>query len=333
MATPFDFLVFWRTSQGPEAIASSCASASCYRHSEDIGVVAIVVFELTFRDVERQVFGADFVIAANNRPLEDAPKPFNRICVNGTDNVLTFAVLHELVRIFAQAFVRNVFIGREQADFRRNSFAHKLAQVTSRPIAENAGHNIALALNRADDDGFVVCAAISALLGSGPILLFASDKRFINLDNAHQLAKFLVLQGCADAMADIPSCFVRAEAHVPLYLHGTDALLGTKHQVDDLEPIAQVNLGVLEDSADKVREAVSAALTTVRALPLKFHGLERIDVRRAAAWATNTLRPAVRDQVVIASLLIGEKLVKAACRQLVGFLSHLASPSLEAKLA
>jgi hypothetical protein len=57
-------------------VASSCASASCYRHPEDITVVAIIVFESALSDVERQIFFADLVITADNRPLEDRPKTF-----------------------------------------------------------------------------------------------------------------------------------------------------------------------------------------------------------------------------------------------------------------
>ena len=44
---------------------------------------------------------------------------------------------------------------------------------------------------------------------------------------------------------------------MPLHLHSAHALFGRQHQVHDLEPVAQVNFGVLKNSADKVREAVS----------------------------------------------------------------------------
>jgi hypothetical protein len=51
MAIPIASLVFWRMSQEPEMVASSCASASCYRGSEDIGVVAVIVAELKLRNI------------------------------------------------------------------------------------------------------------------------------------------------------------------------------------------------------------------------------------------------------------------------------------------
>jgi hypothetical protein len=335
MAIPIVSLACWFPSQVAEAVASSCASASCYRHSEDIGVVTIVIFELAFRDVEWQIFFADLVIAADNRPLEDRPEAFNGLSVHRTDNVLLGAVHDRLVRIFAKALVGNLFVRCEQADLGRNRFAHEFLQIDRRQSAEHAGNDAALALDRADDGGLKVLPMFAAGALLGPVLIdaFAADESFVHLDDAHQLAKFLVLQRRTDAVADIPSRLVGAEPHVALYLHGADALLSAKHQVDDLEPVPQIDLGILENRPDKVREAISATLTAIRAFPLKFHGLKRINVRRAAARAMDALRPAVCDQVVVASLLVREKLVELGRRQLVRFLSHVRLSNLEERLA
>ena len=132
------------------------------------------------------------------------------------------------------------------------------------------------------------------------------------------------------AVTDVPSRLVRAEAHDALNLHCAHALLGGQHQMDNLEPVAQVDLGVFKNGTDKVRKAVSAALTAIRAFPLKFHGLERIDVLGATAGANNALWPTVRHQIAVASLFIWEKFLKSRAGQLVGFLSHSRSPILEA---
>lgn len=43
-----------------ETDASDHASAACYRRSKHIGIEAVVVPELKFRDVQRHVFGTDF---------------------------------------------------------------------------------------------------------------------------------------------------------------------------------------------------------------------------------------------------------------------------------
>lgn len=49
-------------------------SASLNRRSENVAIEAVVVFELTFRDVEREVFPTDLVVTAGDRPLKDRPK-------------------------------------------------------------------------------------------------------------------------------------------------------------------------------------------------------------------------------------------------------------------
>lgn len=99
-------LVSWLLPQGPEAVASSCASAACYRQSEDVRIVAVVILELTFRDVERQVLFAHLVIAADNRPFEDRPEAFNRLGVNRSDDILRRARAAEAAEILG--ILRNV---------------------------------------------------------------------------------------------------------------------------------------------------------------------------------------------------------------------------------
>jgi hypothetical protein len=329
MKTPIVLFVFWDRPRVPEAVASSCASASCYRHSENVWVVAVVIFELTFRDVERQIFGADLVIAADNRPLEDRPEAFNRLSVDRADNVFVGAVHDGLMRIFAKALISNVFVGREQANFSRNGFAHETLHIDRRQRAKDASNDIAVTLDGADDGALESGLALAAL-ALVHVFLFATNESFVHLDNSHQLAKFLVLQSSADAVADVPSRLVASETHMALHLHGADALFGTHHQVDDLKPVPQIDLRILKNGADKVREAISTALTAVRAFPLKFHRFERIDVRRATARAVDALRPAICDQVVVTSFLVREKLVETGRRKLLSLLGHLPSPTIKA---
>jgi hypothetical protein len=80
--------VRWRLSSLAETVASDHVSAACCRGSKDIDVLAIVVPELKFRDVQRQIFAADLVIAAGNTALQDAPEVFNRVGVNRADNMI-----------------------------------------------------------------------------------------------------------------------------------------------------------------------------------------------------------------------------------------------------
>ena len=59
----------WQRSQLAETLASDRVSAACYRGSENIDVLAVVVAELKFRDVQRQIFAAYLVIGADNAAL------------------------------------------------------------------------------------------------------------------------------------------------------------------------------------------------------------------------------------------------------------------------
>src|ERR1700682_3697120 len=70
-----------RLSARTETLPSTCGigdafSASADRLAEDVLILAIIVTELKFGDVERQIFGADLVESADNAALEDRPEAF-----------------------------------------------------------------------------------------------------------------------------------------------------------------------------------------------------------------------------------------------------------------
>jgi len=66
----------WRRFRSTEAPASRCDSASGprYRLAKDIGIVAVVVTELKFGKVERQIFLAYVVVGADDAALEQRPE-------------------------------------------------------------------------------------------------------------------------------------------------------------------------------------------------------------------------------------------------------------------
>jgi hypothetical protein len=68
--------------------------------SENIGVHAVVVAELKFRDVQRKVLVAHLVERADYAALKDAPKTFNRVGVNRTNDVLAAMMVNGTVGIF-----------------------------------------------------------------------------------------------------------------------------------------------------------------------------------------------------------------------------------------
>jgi hypothetical protein len=75
VATPIASIpVRWPRLSLAETVASDHVSAACYRRAEDIDVLPVVIAELEFSDVQRQIFLTDLVVGADNAALEDAPE-------------------------------------------------------------------------------------------------------------------------------------------------------------------------------------------------------------------------------------------------------------------
>src|SRR5580693_6050801 len=191
---------------------------SANRRAEDIGILPIVVAELEFRDVQRQIFVAYLVERADNATLEQRPETLDCVCVDRADYVLLDLVMYGLARIFLQARIDLMFVGRQQANFVGNGFAHKRFDVLSVYFVQHARDYVALALYRADYRRLArTRAAAHAVVALIPmaIVVLSADPRFVNLDDTAQL--FLRLDHRrADFVGHIQRSFVRAKAHLPL---------------------------------------------------------------------------------------------------------------------
>ncbi|MFZ0695048.1 MAG: hypothetical protein WAN51_13055, partial [Alphaproteobacteria bacterium] len=289
------------------------ALASPDRLSENVRVQPIVVPELKFRDVERQVFAAHFVEGADHAAFNEGPEAFDCLSMDGTDDILALVVIDGRMRkIFVQIFVAHPLIGAEQTNFCRNGLANKFGQCRGADILDDASDHIAFALHGTGDDCFTHAASpaapVSALVLM-PVLGFAADKSLIDFDNSHELAEIFVAERGTDAMAHIPSRPVRAEAHHAMNLEGADPLLARQHEVDHAEPVAKRFIGVLENGADEMGEAVTLPLgIALVALPgprLRGDG-EYPDI--STTRTGDTLGPPMADKVGTASVLVWKRL-------------------------
>ena len=87
---------------GRKQLRFSGALTSANRRSEDVSILAVIIEELKFRYIQRQIIGTNFMEAANDTTLEDRPETLNRVRVDRANNVFMGAVTHESVlRIFA----------------------------------------------------------------------------------------------------------------------------------------------------------------------------------------------------------------------------------------
>jgi hypothetical protein len=145
-------------------------SARAHRFAEDVRIAAIVIAELKFGDVQREIFGADLMERADHAALYEAPKAFNRLSMDRTDDVLTRCMINRFVREFAiKMFVANPLIRAEQANICRNAFAHKGLKCLGANVCDNAGDHVSFALHRASNNGFARSASGSATTAFVPM--------------------------------------------------------------------------------------------------------------------------------------------------------------------
>jgi len=310
--------------------------ASLYRLSENIRVKPVIVAELELRDVKRQIFAADLVECSNHAALNERPEALDCLSMNCADNVLATRMIDSSKRIFfAETLIPGPFIGAEQTNFCGNGLANKLCQSGGFNVIDDAGHNITLTPNCADDHGLARSGPASSTTTTAlipmPVLGFAADESFVNFHNAHELAEILIRESGPDAMAHMPRRAIGTETQHPINLKGTNPLLARQHQVNDAEPLTERLVRILEDRAGQVGEAVIGFRgRTFIAQPIPAHRAVFFDLRVAAARASNALGPAMADQIGATGVLIGESRLPLGDGHLVDLLlvlGHIETPS------
>jgi hypothetical protein len=296
---------------------------TAYSRSKNICVLAVVVAELKFRDIQWKVLFADVVEGADNAAFEDAPKALNRVRVDRANDVIAARMVDSNVlrKFFVQVLVANPLIRNQQANLVRDSFLHETFERDSADVLNDAGNHIAFAANCADDNGFAGANTASSVTTAALILMpvfgFAANESFVHLDYAAKLIHFLIGQRHANTVGHVPSGFQRTKTHIAPELARTHPLFAGQHEVDDLEPIAKRLVRVLENRARNVRETVARLRRTLVALPMPRIALQLSGLRSATAGAMNALRPSLTDQIGATGFLIGKRCVELCRGQLV----------------
>ena len=309
----------------------SFALASANSVAKNVFVTPVVVPKLELGDVERQILCADLVERANNAPLKDRPKAFNRVGVDRADNVLAGSVVNDVVWvIFVQPAITNPFIGHKQADLLGNRAPNKGFKNVAAHGFDDASYNLTLAADRADNGRLAGphTATTAAALIPMPVPSLSADECLVHFDDPHELAEILIRETCANPMAHVPSGFVRTKTHIAHDLKGADPLLARQHQVNHAEPLAHRLIGIFEDRIDQYREPIAVATSAACvANPMERAGM-RFDFRISATWADDELGPAMLGEVQLASIVIREHRLKIPDGHLVDafFAGHACSP-------
>ena len=281
-----------------------------HRRTEDVRVLPIVVTELKLGNIQRQIFGGNFVVGAYDATFQDGPETLNSLGVDGANNILTASMVNRPVREFlAQIAIRAMLIGAKQADLFGNALANEGGECGGGGVLNHTGNHIPLTAHGTSHDFFArttTSILIIATLVFVTVLRFAAHIGFINLHDAHQLSELLISKTSADTHAHVMRGAVGAETHHALDLEGGNPLFADQHEMDDAEPYTEINVCVLEDGANKVGKPIRRAYAAIHALPFVSLGFQLDDMQRAAAGAVNAILPAFLDQIRIASRFIGE---------------------------
>jgi hypothetical protein len=279
----------------------SCgASAPCYRGTEDVLVVTIVIAPLEFGDIQRQIFAADFVETAHDAALQERPETINRLSMDRAIDVLASAMPHDTMPF--QLAISRMIISRDQANFFRNGFADEAVQSFNVGMVDDAGHDIALALDGADNSILAFPASSGRALVPMAVLFLAADIGFVNFDDAHEFAKIRIGQPGANAMAHIVCGRVGTKTKYPMYLQCGNAFLTGQHQIDDFEPGPHRDIGVFEDCSNQDRETI-AERGTLAALPVEWTLRQFSEIFASTSRTTNPMRPTPRNEVGFTSII------------------------------
>jgi hypothetical protein len=123
--------------------AAKISSASAYRRAEDVFVHSIIVAELELGDIQRQVLFADLVERSDASSFDERPEPFDGVGVDGADDVLAPAVIHDAMReAVTKTVVGPEIVSAEKADPRRDPKASAQGENTARRPVSHGGFAI-----------------------------------------------------------------------------------------------------------------------------------------------------------------------------------------------
>ena len=312
----------WRRSQIAETFASVRVSAPCYRLPKDVWFVAIVESETELRKVQRLIFLADIVVGADDPALQQRPERFHRVRVNESAHVFAAAMIYSFVRKFlpsCEVLIAGVLISRDQFNL---ILVHDTINETVHRrhigVLDHLTDHVAFAGNRTDDRNLVAGSANVTLLVPMAIGVPAAHVGFVDFDDPHQLPELRIVHRSPQAMAHIEGCAVGTGFNHPMDLKRADSFFASEDQEQHPKPSPERVFGVLENRSRDEREPIGVPLAAIliRAFPLPRQGDFVNGFALATARAFHALRPAVREQIVLASFLIGENPLELRPRHL-----------------
>ena len=193
---------------------------------------------------------------SDNRPLEQAPHALDAVGVDLADNPLLRGVAHGLVLgvVISNPHVGLQLIGVNGLILILNGSMNEIVEGPPPDIRDALDSDLsAVPLDGSGHPGLAFLASRS------DIAPLSTYQRFIYFHDTEQggSVKGIVSHGLADAVAQVPGCFV-GDSQGSVELISTHALFGFAHQVDCQEPLTQWKMGVVHDGSRRDAELIAA---------------------------------------------------------------------------
>jgi hypothetical protein len=266
----------------------------------------IAILEIEFAQIAVQMTLATMLINASDASLENAVKAFNSVRVDEpahifigfmADALMAREMIHELGIMAA-------FISHHRGFF-RNIGLDDWNDIGGAGSLDMEGARLpGLAIDKRQ---YRVLMAMAAPLDGS---LFAPDKSFVGFDNSANPAhwrKRTVAHGFSNSVSEKPSGFHATNEH-SLNLAGSNALFASAHQMDDLQPKMQRQMGGLENGPHAHGKWLATLVAFVKAAAGGFASqlANALFISIAAMRASWAMRPKTTFDISESAFLILE---------------------------
>jgi len=198
------------------------------------------------------MFGREFMIGTNNRPLKETPDVLNSVGMDITPDPFLSTVVDCLMPciMVGNPLVGRPIIGIDSLGVGGSMSLDKVMKrfpVTATDYLEPKG----TATFYGSYYGYLV-----SLVAVPHILFLTTYKRFVNFYNTIQEFGIMFGHGISYPMAEIPRCFV-GDSNSPLDLVSRNTLLGFSHHISCEKPLPQWKVAIVEYSASSNGELIA----------------------------------------------------------------------------
>jgi hypothetical protein len=310
-----------------QPLAGNAVNEAVKAHKSMVLDIAFIEPEGKFVNVTAKMLTARVMIDANQAALEHGENTFNSVSGDGAANIFTSAVIDSFVleRAGLDAVIGPGFIRVEhRADF--NALRDRGLDGCLVGASNRNGNRSAAALAHTENGCFSDSPAPGfQLLGFVLVLFDAADKRFVDFDDAFELAQIVAAASFPQAVQHEPSRLLR-DPNFLGELHGRYALARRHKQVHGINPLVQRNVAALENRAGAHRKVFLALVAAIEAASPR-----RDPLAHAANRALRAVRPQPPFKIRSGRFLVREHLEKLEGRNRA--LGHRVTPDLRSEYA